>query len=50
MKNQNRYSFPGSGITVETPGNSLEILDANQETAGGSPCTKITTFGEIFRM
>jgi hypothetical protein len=47
---QNSYSFPGSGITVDIPGNSLAILDSNQETAGGSPCTKITILGEIFRI
>ena len=47
---QNSYSFPGSGITVVIPGSSLAILDSNQETAGGSPCTKITILGEIFRM
>jgi len=47
---QNSYSFPGSGITAWTPGNSFAILELNQETAGGSPWTRMTIFGEIFRM
>jgi hypothetical protein len=47
---QNSYSCPGSGTNANIPGNSFAILDSNQDTAGGSPCTRITTSGDIFRM
>src|SRR5215469_17531888 len=47
---QKSYCFPASGITARVPGNSCEIFVLNQATAGGSPCTKITTRGEIFRI